>query len=236
MSSGVWWDLTVSSPFCVFFQGFAHVGVVGVGEDLEDGQKEDFGVQGQGDVLHVPDIQLNAAVPLHVLPAVGLGPAGDAGPHVEHVPLELVVVLNGPGMVGEGRPGADEGHIPLEDVPELGQLVDGAGPQDPAHLGDPGVSFAAVDPGAGFLGVHHHGAELVEVEFLSALSQALLPEDHGALGAELHGGARRQDYRGKQNPRRGGQGQIQTPLHHPVIEPLGGGGVDGTGLDFVHSF
>ena len=62
------------------------------------------------------------------------------------------------------RTGAHNGHVSLEHVDELGQLVQGVLPQEGAEAGPAAVRLRA--PGAVLLVVHPHGAELVHGEGL----------------------------------------------------------------------
>lgn len=52
-------------------------------------------------------IELNALVPLHVLTAVNLRPAGDAGPNLKHTSLLISVFFKRPRVIGERRTRAD---------------------------------------------------------------------------------------------------------------------------------
>ena len=101
--------------------------------------------------------------------------------------LVVGILLIGPGMVGQSRPGAYKGHIALENVEHLGQLVQAGLAQDLAHPGDPGVRIVGVDAGAGMLGVDLHRAELVHFHHLAAPAQPLLAEEYRAAVVQLDG-------------------------------------------------
>src|SRR5699024_8629400 len=86
-----------------------------------DGVKKAFQVPRQGDVGHIFAVQPRLFGDLQLVPAVDLGQAGQPRAHVVGavlVPLCQQVVL-----VPQGRPRSDHRHVPLQDVPQLGQFV-----------------------------------------------------------------------------------------------------------------
>src|SRR2546427_5754822 len=93
-------------------------------QSAKDRHPEDVQIEPGGPVRDVVKVVLDALAERSVAaPAVDLGPAGDAG-------LDAVashVVRNGLAELvdeeGALRPGADQAHVALQDVDELGQLV-----------------------------------------------------------------------------------------------------------------
>ena len=171
--------------------------VVGIGEDLQNGTEEDLQVQAEAQMIHIPVVEPDAFMPLYVLAPMDLGPAGDAGADVEHVELFGGILVNGPGMIGQGRTGADEAHVALQDIGALGELIDGSGADDLPDLRDTSIALAAVDAGAGMLGILDHGAELIDIEFFRLIAEAALAEDHGLAGFEINRQGREQIDRGQ---------------------------------------
>ena len=64
--------------------------------------------------------------------ALDLGPAGDARPHLEPAPLALGVAVD---LLLHGRARADDRHLALEHVDEVGQLVEREAAQQRAPRG-----------------------------------------------------------------------------------------------------
>src|SRR3954468_20086490 len=111
----------------------AGVAAVGAAEEDTGRARDDLEVEPGGPVLDIPEVELDAVPPEELRTAVHLGPAGQAGLHVEPLPLPWRVLLD---LVSEGRARADEAHLAVEDVPELRHLVYGEAAQDPPHSGD----------------------------------------------------------------------------------------------------
>ncbi|MNI70292.1 hypothetical protein D3C73_1260980 [compost metagenome] len=105
---------------------------------------------------------------------------------------------------GQGWPWPHQAHVAHQDIPELGQFIEGVLSHPPAATGDAGVAAdleehtCALIPGIEFFqtrfGVHHHGTELQHVEGGAPPANPLLPEKYGA-GAVMvdYGGEEQQD-------------------------------------------
>mgnify|MGYP000033166366 CR=1 FL=1 len=181
-------------------------------------------------MAHVEELEeLALAVGPGGVVALGdLPPAGDAGPAGEEL-VPRVPELVGLGL-GHG-PGPDHGEVALEDVQELGGLVEGGAPQQAAHprharvvvhlllalpLGELGP--VEIAPGVA-VGVGIHGAELEDANRPAALSHALLAEDGAAGRVQPYDGA--QDQRGHQadQAHRAGEDDVEGALYEAVAEP-----------------
>lgn len=171
--------------------------VVGVGEDFQNGAEEDLQIKAEAQMIHIPVVEADAFMPLDVLAPMDLGPAGDPGADIEHVELLRGILVDGPGMIGQGRARADEAHVALQDIGALGELIDGGSANDLSDLRDTGVALAAVDAGAGMLGIHDHRAELIDIEFFRLIAEAALTEDHGLARFEINRQGREQIDRGQ---------------------------------------
>lgn len=163
-------------------------------------------------------------------------PAGDAG-------LDLVIQLQSAvhlQLPGHQRPGADDGHIALEDVDELGHLVQAGLAQQVAHLGDAGVvlEFLVFLPllGVGrvlqhFLqnlpGVPDHGAEFDELEGLAVQAHpGLGVEDRLRIPGEQEGQLHNEHQRQQAHEADEAENHIHQPLDGDVDHLLAGEGVD----------
>jgi len=206
-------------------------------EAAEGGHEDDLHVHPEGPVPDIGQVILDAL--LHLLnrirfpaPAVHLRPAGDAGLHLvpEHVAGDQfpVVLVMGDGM----GPGADDGHPPLKDVDELGQLIEGGFPQElpelrypwivPLRLGDVGAVLA-----------DRHGAEFPDKDFFPVEPVSSLLKDDRPGGGQLHADSDRdqdrQDHKGDDRP----DDEVFQPLD-PVVYAVEGPLVDADRGDAPH--
>ena len=143
-------------------------------------------------------------------------------------------------LSGDQGPGADGGHIALEDVDKLGHLVQAGLAEEPTHLGDAGVvlEFLVLGPLLGVLrvlqqlledvpGVPDHGAELDELEGLAVEAHpGLGVEDGLPVPAEEEGDLHDQHQRQQGNKADEAKDDVHKALHHHVDHLLAGEGVD----------
>ena len=143
-------------------------------------------------------------------------------------------------LSGDQGPGADDGHIALEDVDKLGDLVQAGLAEEPAHLGDAGVVLELLVLGpllgvAGVLqhflqdvpGVPDHGAELDELEGLAVEAHpGLGVEDGLPVPAEEEGDLHDQHQRQQGNKADEAEDDVHKALHRHVDHLLAGEGVD----------
>src|SRR4029453_11709378 len=89
---------------------------------------QDAQVEAERLVVDVPDVHVELLVPRERVPAVGLGPAGDAG-----ADLVAAGVLGGvAGEIAHGQwPRSDEAHVAAYDVEQRRQLVEARGAEHP---------------------------------------------------------------------------------------------------------
>src|SRR5207248_10847864 len=135
-------------------------------------------------VLDVPDVELDPLRPGQHSAAVHLRPAGDAGLHVEPVPLPFVVLLD---LVAQRRSWPDHAHLATDDVPELWQLVERELAQEPARARDTGVVAVDGEPGADCLGTDDHRPQLEELEVGAVPAHARLAIEDRPAVLELDG-------------------------------------------------
>jgi hypothetical protein len=83
--------------------------------------------------------------------------------------------------------GADDAHVPLEDIEQLRNLVQRPVAQEVAYASDAGIVLGYLQPQALVLGAHDHGTELVAAEDLAVLAHPLLDVEHRATVVELDG-------------------------------------------------
>lgn len=169
-------------------------------------------------MIHIPVVQPDPIVPFDRLASVDLSPAGDAGTNVEHVELLRRVSIVGPGMISQGRPRPDQGHVALEDVDELGQLIDGSCPEDSPDLCDPLVPDLGIHTGPGMLGVLDHGAKLIDQKHLSVIADPLLLEQNGTAGVQVDGQSGEEHERGQENKGKQGYDDVQDSFDDRVVD------------------
>ena len=163
-------------------------------------------------MLHIPDVHLNAPVPLDVFSAVDLRPPGNARPHIEHMPLRVCILLNGPGVIGERGPWPDQAHVAPQNVDQLRQLVKAGRPKHFPHFCHAVIPCPGIDAGASMLGAHLHRAELEHLKFFPVKAEALLPEQRRARGIEPHQKGDHGHRHGGKKKRRHGDSKIDHAL------------------------
>ena len=170
-------------------------------EHVLDGFEDDAAVEADGPVLDILGVKADDLFKIgDVAAAADLPHAGDAGAEGQTGTVVVLVLLP---LVNGGRAGADDAHVALEDVPELGELVQGVLADELADAGllcsvgedlvadDAGVKIqlehhAVRDPVLrqklflALVRVHVHGADFIELEALAVLADALLLIDDGA--------------------------------------------------------
>lgn len=151
---------------------------------------DDHQIEHQRPVAYVVDVVLDAGTHLvegfgFAAQAVDLGPAGDAGFDLvpQHVALDEFAVL----LVVRDRMGtrADDAHAALQDVDELGQLVERGFADERAERGNAAIATARLPDAVAVL-ANPHGAEFVDHDFLPVEPVATLLENDRAGRGELH--------------------------------------------------
>ena len=194
-------------------------GALGAEKDAHSGEHQ-FQIRQHVHVVDVHQVKFQLLIGFGIVLAVDLGIAGQPGldlqPQLEirHSPVILLRDLR------PLRSGADDAHIANQDVPELGQLIQPAFPDDPAHRRDPVVVIAGAQPGNAVLfRVHAHGPELDDLEKLAVLGQPdLLIEDRAAV-IGLDGDGRDQKDRGQHDQPQGRAHRVEDPLQQPILRP-----------------
>lgn len=162
-------------------------------EDGGEGAEEDLGVEPEGPVVDVGEVEGDPFFEVFDAVAAGdLPEAGEAGFDAEAAALG--VFFDARNFVdGEGA-GADEAHLAPEDVDELGKFVDAESAEPGAEGEDAGVVADFEDGAVHFVlggeffahgfGVGVHGAELPHHEGFAVATGAFLAEEDGARGDE----------------------------------------------------
>ena len=175
------------------------------------GAQQNDQVQFQAPVVAVFLVQFHLAQQRNAVTPVDLGPAGEAGLHGMAQAVIGDVLLE---LLHEGHAfgtGTDEAHVALDDVPDLGQLVDAHLADELAHAGHAGVVGGGPD-GAVLFGVGTHGAELVDREFLFIQAHAILTVDDRARRFQTdQQGGDEHDGRGRDEQHQG-QEQVEGAL------------------------
>ena len=145
----------------------------------------ELGIKGEAEISDILAVIGGLFFNGQLVPAVDLGPAGETRADVVgavFVPLGDQVIL-----VPQRRPGADDGHLPGEDLGDLGQLVQRGLAQEAAHPGDVLVRILQKMGGHVVGRLHLHGAEFQDVKISLVDAHPLLAEKHRAGVIQLDG-------------------------------------------------
>ena len=153
------------------------------GEEDADGVEHKLEIRHHVHLVYVQKVKLQLFVGVRVVLPVDLGVAREARLDLE-AELELGQVFF---ILARDlralRPGSDDGHVALQDVDKLGQLVQAAGADKVAHRRDARVPVAGGKPrDAVLLRVNTHRAELDDLKLPAVLREAhLLVKDRAAV-------------------------------------------------------
>lgn len=100
------------------------------------GSPQQYHIQPDAPVMHVPAVHLYALGVVDVAASTGLPHAGDAGE--DGVVLFDIFPIPRDFFLDDGA-GSDEAHLPLQDVQELGQLIEAGLSKEGAALCDAGI-------------------------------------------------------------------------------------------------
>src|SRR5829696_5165692 len=117
-------------------------------QDGPERLQQDVEIQRQRPILDVELIQLDRLLRGHPAAAIDLPPAGDPSQHLVSWAEQFEVRSD---LVGGQGARADEAHLPLEDVPELRQLIEAEAPKDTANPCQAGIGLELEE---GSRGVH----------------------------------------------------------------------------------
>ena len=105
-------------------------------EDNRNGTPKEHEIQPDAPVMHVPAVHLYALGIVDITSSAGLPHAGDAGE--DGVVLFDIFPIPRDFFLDDGA-GSDEAHLPLQDVQELGQLIEAGLSKEGAALCDAGI-------------------------------------------------------------------------------------------------
>lgn len=100
------------------------------------GSPQQYHIQPDTPVVNVPAVHLDSFGIVYITPAAGLPHAGDAGE--DGVVLLDIFPIPWDFFLNDGA-GSDEAHLPLQDVQELGQLIEAGLSKEGAALCDAGI-------------------------------------------------------------------------------------------------
>ena len=146
-------------------------------DDAPDGPKEAPDVHAEADAPAVVSVQLRLIGDLQLVSAVDLRQAGQARHHIVGrvcFPFRYQVRL-----VPKRRPGTDHAHLPAEDVPDLGELVKRAFPEESSGSGDILIRVRQQMGRHIMRRGHLHASELVQIKERLSFSHALLRKKRG---------------------------------------------------------
>lgn len=148
--------------------------------DFPEGEEEDFHVEPDGNLAGVAEIPRDALAEGEIVSPADLGQTGDAGADAHAQGAGCAV--EGVHLLRNPRAGADEGHVSLEDVEQLGKFIERGGAQESAHEG--GALLIRQEIAFRIAGVAH-GAEFNDAERFLFASDTLLQEE-GVATLEEH--------------------------------------------------
>ena len=159
--------------------------------------------------------------PDHLLDGVGVaveesGIGGDAGTDLEKV---VVARVHFDDLLDEVLPlgaGSDEGHVTLEDIEQLRQLVEMMRPDEFPDLCEPRIILTGEERRTVFFGIGTHRPELVDPERPSEPSDSLLTVDGRTTVFDLDGQVDYQEERGKNDQADGRDDKVDTSLEDPA--------------------
>ena len=214
-------------------------------EGGQGGESQDLQVVQDRDLGEILEIAFRAFMkgllaPLRDLPWPG-------NPRLDSVALMLPGLVPGDDLNHLG-PWPDQAHLALENVDELGELIEAPLAEKAAHGGDPGiigmlvglatiladVGHAVVSvPGAPSIGLH--GAELENCEDVSVPADPLLAEEDRISHREPDGDCCRGHQRRSDHEEYGGSDPVDGRLHPLLVGGAGVGGGEGDGGDLCFS-
>lgn len=159
-------------------------------------------VEAPGTVLQIEEVVAQAAE--HLLDGVGIaivegGVGSDTRTDLVEVAITGIALHNLVDVELALGTRADKGHLPAEDVPKLGKLVEVVLTQELADLGHAFVLAARIQGGTCLFGIELHAAELVDVERTAETADALLLENGGTAVFALDSNVAEQKQGGKDN-------------------------------------
>lgn len=169
---------------------------------LSHGVQYNFNIPGKGDMPDIVHIQPEFLLPGDRVAAVDLRKPRETGTDI--VAMALLGIVAGQVLHQQG-PGADDGHIALEDVPKLRQLVKAGGAEGAAELRQAqlvGQQLAVFVPRV------RHGAEFIHFEYLLVLTGALLTENDGTAQLCPHQNGHDQQHRGQHDEGTAGEKNV----------------------------
>ena len=180
---------------------------------------EKYGLNENGDVhqecavADVIKVVLDIVVDGKAAKRAELPQSGYARSYAEPLPLLLVVVLHDEWHF---RPGADERHIPQQDIQQLRQLIQAGSAKQSSDAGDARVAGCGrgefISGGAGV-----HRAELINVEECAVATNSLLDEERWPGRIQADEDCDESEKRGKKDEQKRGEHKIESALAEGII-------------------
>lgn len=187
-------------------------------EERFESHPDDTDVEPDAPVLHIPDITLHALFHLPEFfrsPSESrhLSPARDARLHevAHHILIDQFRIHLGMGQ--HVRTGPHHTHVPLDHIPELGELVD----IGPAHKITKRELPRVILRGLQLVGllIHVHRTELITNETLTVNTSAFLFKQQRPRALQFLHHPHQRDQQDSNGQRHHGEQNVEPPLHHP---------------------
>lgn len=193
-------------------------------EDRDDGAEEALAVHEEAadatlvETSHIVTVQSCLHRNLKLVPSIDLRPAGETGAYI--VGSVLVTLSHQVALIPESRAGADNTHIPDEDVPNLWEFIETVFAQNLADARDvllwifKHVRWCIMRRG------YLHGAELVKIEQLFVLAHTLLGEEGRTGIIHLDGDDKYDVEPGQAYQPQKGEDDIEDPFEEVRVHDL----------------
>lgn len=170
-------------------------------EEYGKSRKNDPEVSQHAHIIDIEEVKFQFFVGVCVVFPIDLGVAGETGLYLQaefEVRDAGIVFLRDLGPFGAG---ADQAHVPKENVEELWELIQAMSSHESSDRGDAVVIFAHAQAGHAVLfRINPHGPEFPDFKLPSVLREADLSVENGAAVIEPDGnGSERHDRAQDQN-------------------------------------
>lgn len=180
--------------------------------------EDDFDIFDQAGSGYIHEIHQEFVIGGGVVLAIDLGIAGKAAFTLKaEGPFGDVFFILGRDF-RTFRPGTYNGHVSLEDIQKLGELVKADGPDNAPHFCNAGIVFPCGKAGhAVFFSIHAHASEFQYVKLFPILGQPPLAVEDAAAVGSLDGNSSNNHERRKYNYSDKGENNVHEPFEEKIL-------------------